>query len=126
MLFDMERNGNTKPPKMKCKINNNNKIALKSCPPPFTPPKKPNKPEQNETSKQAKTTQRRLTNTQKSHINKKKTRLFSYITESSKKNKILPLMFIFLKDSLEWRSYLQVSVSVSYIVIHKVCGNLNI
>lgn len=40
MLFDMERNGNTKPPKMKCKINNNNKIALKSCPPPFTPPKK--------------------------------------------------------------------------------------
>lgn len=39
MLFDMERNGNTKPPKMKCKINNNNKIALKSCPPPFTPQK---------------------------------------------------------------------------------------
>lgn len=123
MLFDMERNGNTKPPKMKCKINNNNKIALKSCPPPFTPQK--NQTNQSKT-KQAKTTQRRLTNTQKSHINKKKTRLFSYITESSKKNKILPLMFIFLTDSLEWRSYLQVSVSVSYIVIHKVCGNLNI
>lgn len=76
----MERNGNTKPPKIKRKINNNNKIALKSCPPPLPPPtppqKKPNKAEQNETSKQAKTTQRRLTNTQKSHINKKNPTFF--------------------------------------------------
>lgn len=53
MLFDMERNGNTKPPKMKCKINNNNKIALKSCPPPFTPQKnQTNQSKTNQANKQ--------------------------------------------------------------------------
>lgn len=61
MLFDMERNGNTKPPKIKRKINNNNKIALKSCPPPFTPPPYP--PKKNQT-KQSKTKQ---ANKQKPH-----------------------------------------------------------